>query len=302
MGLPGTELEDIKLWADMIEEVTAFELPCKEVGLDERAWIKKIRFNLSKLDIPHQVYFGPFEEVVTLREDYEGTKYQQNRTITLYNLDFCNEITSKIATRHKGRQLLRFEALRTILLDQYECFRGDNSRSHFIMLLTFRNQIKTSNISALFPNNLLTETQSFFSACKSKMPIPSENRHLIGTHGWVLKAFLYNTLRMYFTSPNICALFFPLVKYKGTPIMLKRNEKGETLESPMLHWMILCKFGRAESPTPDCYPGNFLAQTASVGIDKNLAISLDLEEGETNNPQQPLDSVEWFKNYEKNFF
>ena len=100
---------------------------------------------------------------------------------------------------------------------------------------------------------------------------------------------------MYFSSPNICALFFPLVKYVGTPINF-------SMPSPMLHWMILCKFGRAESPAPDCYPGNFLSQTASVGINNNSAIALDREVGEMNNPQQPLDSVEWFKKYENKFF
>ncbi|GAG45864.1 unnamed protein product, partial [marine sediment metagenome] len=140
MGFPGTELTDIKLWKEMIEWVVAFELPAP--APDERIWIEKLRTNLRKLGVPGIAYYGSFEQVVVLREDLDGLAYEQDRVITLYNLDFCDEICSKVSTPNAGKELLRFEALRQILQDQKECYVTKSGPSYFIILLTVRNQIK----------------------------------------------------------------------------------------------------------------------------------------------------------------
>jgi hypothetical protein len=298
MGFPGSDLVDIRLWADMIEEVIAFELPCP-YGSDERAWVKEIRFKLRKLGIPGVVYFGPFEEVVILREDYDGQYYKQDKIITLYNLDFCDEIASKIETREYGKKLWRFEALRQILHDQQECYKQNSSQSFFIILLTVRNQIGASRIANFLSDNLLSETQSYCLNCNGENPIPLSDTPLVGTHTWALKAFLYNTLKTYFAQPNICALFFPLVKYEGTPIV--RKEEGVSMTSPMLHWMFLCKFGESENPTPTFHPSRFLEQTVSLVAD-SAGITLHAEAGEVVNSKQPISSVDWFQPFEGFFF
>jgi hypothetical protein len=298
MGFPGSNLADIRLWADMIEDVIAFELPCPH-GSDKRVWVKEIRLELRRLGIPGVVYFGPFEEVVILREDYEGQHYTQEKIITLYNLDFCDEIASKIETRKYGERLWRFEAIRRILHDQQECYKRSGSQSLFIILLTIRNQIGASNIANFLSANLLSETESYCLNCNGENPIPSDDAPLIGTHAWALKAFLYNTLKTYFTQPNICALFFPLVKYEGTPIV--RKKKGVYVRSPMLHWMFLCKFGESESPTPTFHPLGFLEQTVSLVAD-SAGITLHAEVGEVLNPDQPICPVEWFQPFEGFFF
>jgi len=298
MGFPGSDLVDVRLWADMIEEVIAFELPCPD-GPDKRTWVKEIRLKLRKLGVPGVVYFGPFEEVVILREDYEGQHYTQEKIITLYNLDFCDEIASKIETREYGTKLWRFEAIRQILHDQQECYKQNSSQSLFIILLTVRNQIGASRIANFLSNNLLSETQSYCLNCNGENPIPSDDTPLIGTHAWTLKAFLYNTLKTYFAQPNICALFFPIVKYEGTPII--RKKEGISVRSPMLHWMFLCKFGESENPTPTFYPSMFLDQTVSLVAD-SAGITLLPEAGEVLNSDQSICPVEWFQPFEGFFF
>lgn len=295
MGFPGTALTDVRLWADMIEEIIAFELPSP--GLDERAWVKQLRANLAKLQIPGVAYFGSFEEVVILRKDYDGQHYSQGKVITLYNLDFCNEIASRVSTREYGKQLWRFEALRVILQDQRECYRRASGPSHFIILLTVRNQIEASQIRGFLGANLLSETQSYCSTCERINPIPLSGP-LIGSHAWSLKAFLYNILTEYFTTPNISTLFFPFVKYIGTPIRLRG---GKRLSSPMLHWMLLCKFGTPEYPTPSFYPSNFLGQVTSL-IAEKTGIAIQAEPGELANSDQPLSPVNWFQPFEPIFF
>ena len=120
MGLPGVDLIDVKLWRDMIDEVIAFEVPARPTRNDPqgRRRILALRRNLQLLGIPGHAFFGPMEEVVILRRDYDGNQYAQNRVITLYNLDFCDEISSRISTMEQGEQVWRFEAIRQILRDQ----------------------------------------------------------------------------------------------------------------------------------------------------------------------------------------
>src|SRR5713226_9391029 len=125
MGLPGVDLLDVKLWKDMIDEVVAFEIREKPDRNDPqgRRSITELRRNMQMLGIPGYAYFGSMEEVVILRQDYDGMEYKQDKLVTLYNLDFCDEITSKIETAQAGKQLLRFAAIRQILLDQHECYK-----------------------------------------------------------------------------------------------------------------------------------------------------------------------------------
>ena len=295
MGFPGTDLTDIKLWKDMIEWVVAFELPAP--GIDKRLWVKGLRANLRKLGIPGVAYFGSFEQVVTLREDFDGQIYGQDRVITLYNLDFCDEISSEVETRELGKKLLRFEALRFILQDQKTCYVSVDGPTHFIMLLTVRNQTEANRINGFLKRNLFSETDAYCSICREIKPIPSGGL-LIGSHAWALKAFIYNSLKGYFGTPNISALFFPFVKYKGTPIKLA---SGKILPSPMLHWMILCKFEKPEKPSPVFLPNDFLDQVSSLAADMS-GITIQPEPGEASNSGKVISSIEWFEKFEKTFF
>lgn len=296
MGFPGSKLTDIILWQDMIDEVIAFELPAD--GDDDRLWIRELRTNLRKLGIPGTAYFGSFEEVVILRQDFDGQSYKQDEIITLYNLDFCDEISSKIETAEFGEKLWRFEALRIILKDQKDCYREFGGSSQFIILLTIRNQIEGARINGFLQQNLYSDTEAYRSACEKINPIPQAGP-LIGTHAWALKAFLCNTLKSYFSIPNISALFFPFVKYHGTPI---RIGPKKYLRSPMLHWMILCKFAEDETHTPRFYPENFLEFAISLSVGQEKSIVPDPEPGELSGSNGNSSSINWLGHYEDVFF
>ena len=287
MGFPGTDLIDIILWKDMIEEVIAFELLAP--GYDYRIWVKRLRANLSKLGIRSIAYLGSFEEVVILGKDYENQPYKQNKVITLYNLDFCDEIGSSIETLERGKKVLRYEAIRLILRDQKQCFQQTGEPSYFVILLTIRNQIDASKIKGfLSSSNLLAETSSYCSSCERINPIP-ENGPLVGTHAWSLKAFLYDTLIGYFKNPNISTIFFPIVKYYG-----------RSKSSPMFHWMMFCKFGFEESANPNFYPAQYLETVNSLCVDSS-GINIKFEPGEIENNSQDLSPVGWFQQFESLF-
>lgn len=296
MGLPGSKLVDVNLWADMIDEVVAFEV--KDNSFDGRESIRELRRNLALIRKQSLAYYGSFEEVVILGQDWDGQEYKQNKLVTLYNLDFCDEISSKIDTKNLGEKVWRYAAIRQILIDQKECYQIASCPCFFIILLTVRNQIYSEKIRELLQDTLYHDTQRYSGICQATYPIPS-NQNLVGTHAWALKAFIHSILRSYFSTPNICSFFFPLVKYEGTRIRLMRNRY---LESPMLNLMVFCKFDRPERTNPRCYPLSYLEDVCSLRASNTGTLSLEPEPGELNNPLQGSSSVTLFQQYENLFF
>lgn len=231
------------------------------------------------------------EEVLILRRDYDGNDYAQKNVVTLYNLDFCDEISSRIATRDQGAQVWRFEAIRQILRDQSECFQRDKEPRFFIILLTFRNQIDAQKLRTMLASNLYGDTQKYLDACGGISSLPT-NGFTLGAHTWALKAYIHNFIRQYLSNPNISAVFFPLVKYMGTPV---RTTKGPLLDSPMLHCMMLCRFEQIQSPNPTFLPADYLPSVTSVAIDDQGNLGWDAQPGEIETPSYPPCSADWLR-------
>jgi hypothetical protein len=288
MGLPGVDLIDVTLWKDMIDEVIAFEPP--DNSESRRESIAQLRRNLKVLGIRGVAYYGSLEEVVILGRDYEGLEYSQTKVITLYNFDFCNEIASPIDTRERGKQVLRFEAIRRVLQDQAECYRRAGRPNYFVLMLTVRNQIDAKKISQFLKQGLLADAKEFRDACQKLNPLPRQGA-LIGSNLWALKAFLYNLLCQNFANPNLSAVFFPFVLYKGTRV---RSTRG-FIESPMLHSVVLCKFGAVEAQAPDVFPEAFL-QKSSIVV-QNGALKWKAQTGETQGSNEAPDPVAWLGNF-----
>jgi len=119
----------------------------------------------------------------------------------------------------------------------------------------------------------------------------------MGTLGWAIKAMLYDFLIADFKGFNIDTLFFPILKYKGTPIVAFGKPP---IESPMFHWMLLCKFGSDENPSPRVYPQEFLKKVNSLSVvGSSISTSIELEE-DLNRTQQ-THPVKWFQQYESAF-
>ena len=299
MGLPGVDLLDIKLWQEMIDEVIAFEIPARATRNDPqgRRNIVALRRNLHMLGIPGHAFFGPMEEVVVLREDYDGSRYTQNKVITLYNLDFCDEVASRISTRQQGEQMWRFEAIRQILRDQSLAFQDQGSPSHFMLLLTVRDQIDAEKLRGFLSEQLYEDTRSYVAACGGTSSLPASG-FILGTHTWALKAFIYDTLRQYLANPNISATFFPIVRYQGTPV---RTGKRTVLDSPMLHCMILCRFGEYQTPTPSYLPGEYLTAVSSVSVSSQGELRWEPQPGEPPTPRGSPSSSLWFQEFGSSF-
>lgn len=251
LGLPGPDLIDVRAWQDMIDEVIVFQTPDKD---GQRTAYKALTVNMRKFGIRGTPFCGSFEEVVLWRMDLEGRKYAQNNIITLYNLDFCNEICSRVETREHGNQCWRFEAIRQVLCDQHECYQRDRNPRHFVLMLTLRNQITPANVSKyLPPESMQDETKAFYARCLGENPFPSHRQEpLIGSHSWALKTLLYTTLHGHFVTHNLSALFFPQVHYVGTPAPTNEG----LIDSPMIHCLVLCRFG--DQAISELWPHQYL--------------------------------------------
>jgi len=292
LGLPGPNLIDVTLWREMIDEVIAFEPPDKD-GYGRTAFTTLTR-NMRKAGIPGRAYCGSFEEVVLLRKDFEGQDYVQDQVVTLYNLDFCDEISSPVQTREGGKKVWRFEAIRQLLRDQHECFQQKRRPRHFILMLTVRNQIGSGKIRNYLPSSSLHgDAKAFFERCSAIKAIPQgRDQVLIGSHSWALKTLLHNMLCSYFGNPNLSALFFPQVLYQGTKV---RTADGY-IESPMLHWLVFCRFGEDTAPTPEFWPNEYLLRP-SVKVEKKKLLVWEAQTGEDHPENAMPDAMEWLSQH-----
>lgn len=291
VGLPGVDVVDVKLWRDMIDHVVAFEIPAHPTRDDPqgRRNIRGLRRNLRTLGIPGHAFFGPMEEVVVLRKDYDGTSYTQNGVVTLYNLDFCDEIASRISTRDRGQQMWRFEAIRQILRDQAEAFREQGRPRSFLILLTVRDQMDARKLRNFLAGRLYDDTRAYVESCGGAEALP-DSGFVLGDHTWALKAFLYDTLRQYFANPNVSATFFPIVQYWGTRV---RTGTGRRLDSPMLHCMIFCRFSEYDEATASSRPEDYLTSVSSVAVTGAGGLEWQPQAGEPAVPRGRPSPLEW---------
>jgi len=91
--------------------------------------------------------------------------------------------------------------------------------------------------------------------------------------------------------PNLSAVFFPVVLYQGTRV--SRN-----VPSPMLHWVILCRFGSVEKETPDLFPSSFL-NSCSVRV-RNGELQWKAQMGETQFKASSPNPVQWLGDHGQN--
>jgi len=298
MGLPGADLLDVRLWQNMIEEVIAFELatePSRE-DPDGRQQIVKLRRNMQIRQIPGYVYCGPMEDVILRGEDFDGQKFTNDKLITLYNLDFCDEISSTVLTKNKGEQLLRFQSINRILTDHHRIFQKNPEHNYFLLLLTVRNQIDAARLRTYLTSGLLDESWDHLEKCGGVNALPRTGPCL-GTVTWAMKTFIYNFLRQSFYAPRISSLFFPIVKYSGNP---KACLSSRPLGSPMLHCMVFCRF---HDDSPQTYPKDFLNVAPCLFADtpQHLVWAPEPAEPDLKSIKNPPDSLEWFKSYESHF-
>ena len=155
------------------------------------------------------------------------------------------------------------------------------------MLLTVRDQIGVDKLLEHF-SEPFADSGHYWELCQEGHPLPSQG-FILGEHSWSLKTLIHDQLRKWFGNPNISALFFPATKYAGTPI-------SKELPSPMLHMMILCRFGDRTVANPLFLPEQFLTRATSVRANGDGTLMWEPEPGEPADKDmaEPPSSEAWF--------
>lgn len=177
LGLPSPKAEDILEWIEYIKVVIAFQ--CRDYpepssenqdrgAIDELNDILNDLERKSKLD-NYIVFDGYLEEVVLRGYDNSPTRinFSVENFVTLYNLDFCNKISSPIKYIDGGgipQIAYKIEAINKLLQIQQALRKSSNK---FILFLTVQcsyDGAELDHFIRLPPNE---EIKEYISKCKT---------------------------------------------------------------------------------------------------------------------------------------
>lgn len=214
LGLPSPDARDIEEWLDYIDEVIAFQCrkypePSNEnqdrkevIKLEERLRDYKRQGQLNNFN----VYDGYLEEVLLKGIDNYGSAFQQSKTIKIYNLDFCNKITSPIEfidNDGKYQNGYKFDAIDKIL--DYQ--KDSKGVKKFVLFLTIQASYNGEDLNDFITN---PDTESHRDLIFRINSLKGANKKAC-----ILRLFVINALerkcRHYGFSPH----FLPTITYSG---------------------------------------------------------------------------------------
>lgn len=244
LGLPGPKMHDIAEWGGLIRRIIAFERPSRPPR-SARADFTELQVNLVANGLPFDVYYGDMETVVIWGHDIDDRPFVQEEMITLYNLDFCDNISSKIdipplfdgiGDGTTQKECMRFEALRRLLRLQAQLYAGGGD-PRFVMLITVREGLDGAAIRAWREADNPQEVRQWLNKALGKKDVPDG---YVFVSPDVLKPFVFSCFRSYCGGLNIASYFLPMVRYHGL------SGAG----SPMAHFAVLCRFSDPHSALP----------------------------------------------------
>ena len=255
LGLPGPEAHDIALWAEMIEQVIAFEIT-DDTQDNPRENFERLSANLTLMKLPHTVYHGNLEDVVLWKKDLDGREFKIDKFVTLFNLDFCNPITGMVQTGD-SRKCLRFEAIREIVTMQRALYRATGA-SKFVMLITAYDAFYRREMDRFIARRDLAIDIRTSVSRERAVKLPDSNLY---RNTELLRLFMFDFLRGCFAGQNIKSFFLPAVRFLG------RTER-----SPMIHLCVVCQMERLESAqvVDEQSAGDFVSMDMITAEDRGL--------------------------------
>ncbi len=207
LGLPSPDAEDIQEWIEYIDEVIAFQ--CREYPKPSNpeqsvAEIIKLQNKLSELERKKKisnfvVYDGYLEEVLFKGVDNAGIEFEINNLIHIFNLDFCNSITSPMEILNKNgdiHKVYKFEAIK-ILLQIQDLLKSNPKK--FVLFLTIH--------SSYFGPELENFSKNYQKEIKHLSKKERNKR--------ILRSYVIENLKDFFRVNNFIPEFLPVIHYTG---------------------------------------------------------------------------------------
>lgn len=295
LGLPDSQAFDIIEWLEFIDIVYAFQcrdypLPSnpnqnrdKVLALEDTLRALERKRHLSTFD----VFDGYIEEVILRGFDNSPTikEFTQQEVITLYNLDFCGQVTSPLEYKDRNgnpQKAYKFDAIKR-LLDLQKQILYPNKK--FIMFLTLHCSYDGKEMKDFIENPQSTDIQNYLNQISGyskgkKSP-------------YLVKAFVIHFLQQYFSTNGFIADILPTIHYIGdnsNPILFfsiigsssQNNNAGCIIHNQKLKEAINCPFIEIEN-------SNFIKS-------KSLNLNNDSKLSENLNPLHLFKMTKTFKN------
>ncbi len=209
LGLPSPDAKDIEEWIEHIDEVIAFQCrdyPNPSSPEQDKKNIEQLQYKLSEFERKgiinsYVVYDGYIEEVVLKRRDNTGIEFALNNTIHIFNLDFCNSITSplEIVEYDTGevKKVYKFDAIKILL----ELQNLVNSKiKKFVLFLTIKSSYSGKELED-FNSSITQIIPSDISSYEKRIRF--------------LRNYVITTVKNFFEHNGFIAEFLPTIEYEG---------------------------------------------------------------------------------------
>ncbi|MCK4761308.1 MAG: hypothetical protein KAW12_03850 [Candidatus Aminicenantes bacterium] len=216
LGLPSPDAKDILEWIDSLDGVIAFQ--CRDyrhrsAREQSRKAVDTLEKQLDKLIRQKKietfaVYDGYIEEVILRGRDNSDIDFRQDDVITVYNLDFCNQITSPIKFVDKEgniEEAFKFDAIHELLKYQRSI---KNQSKKFIMFLTIHCGYEGKELENFINHHHDSGISSYHNNIK-KLPDKSLKKPRF------LKSYMLDSLKEYFKTQGFIPEFLPVIYYQG---------------------------------------------------------------------------------------
>lgn len=291
MGLPSSSAEDLTQWIEFIKVVIAFQ--CRIYGTrsdqsQDRSEIEKLTVLLRKLErerkIENYVVFDGYIEEVVIR-GYDNSPHQiafdQGQLVTLYNLDFCNDIASPLEFIDQNgdvQKIYKFSAIQKLLQVQETLSIVSDK---FIFLLTVHCSYNGGELQNFINHPPDEQVKQYLEKYRTMSGNERNAR--------IVRLFVCYQIQKYFPVFNFSHKILPVIKYNGI---------GGT---PLLHFVVVGTRPASNAAGIPIYQSvNEILDQKFVSIDSETFINLESALQETNISE--LDPINYFtrsKTYEK---
>ncbi len=210
LGLPSPDAKDIDEWIEYIDEVIAFQCrdyPNPSSPKQDKKNIEQLQSKLSEYERKgiiqnYVVYDGYIEEVILKKRDNSGIPFELNNTVHIFNLDFCNSITSplEIIDYESGEvnEVYKFDALK-ILIELQKLVNSDIKK--FVLFLTLKSSYDGK------------ELEDFNASITHKISTKELSNY--ETKIRFLRHYVLHTLKSFFESNGFVISILPTIEYEG---------------------------------------------------------------------------------------
>src|ERR1022692_499694 len=144
LGLPAREALDVYNWLPHLDKVIAFQCSDhrvdKLITWDDAAYLESKLLSIERKSYisSYSLYKGYIETVVLRGRDESGKPFDATKPVHVFNLDFCNQLTSPLSTFDENNNPIKYYKLETIakLLEQQRDLPITDEKKSFTMFVT----------------------------------------------------------------------------------------------------------------------------------------------------------------------